>query len=1258
MDSEDVQASPTDMMDYSAISRGRFYSEIESHPNSKMAKTFNLPGETLESSVATKRRDGRFSTSPDSDGISSLSEREARGSPYINTDCCLNEHSPGGNSHTSTLPQDLLSVVTSGMNEAFIVTPVNGDQNSWNTNFGFTHSRQTGSEMHESFCKHEEHAGKNDEICSESVGREGKLSLSDISCRRSNGNEFTSLSSGEMVVRSHSFCLEEQSLIAFSSLEDSSISPAASAVSVPSESNLQSAALPDVCKTSTERATTERMGHHSLGVTFTQANSMENLTEEEDIATFTSLVPLPCEGEGGLYMTFICETPIDQTKQPRSSGAEAELLQQVSEELTPELGKTFVSTMSGMQDTDDDVHTSTPVQCIGNKIPSLSFLSPCIENVICPGFQLEKRQQTSVTSKGRQVASVTPSVCKVNKTELQKATKSELGAVKSKVLTRMLQHAAVPGTAKLRKSMQVNKHSEVNKRTTFRIAASKVMSRCTGVPAVSKTSDSNGQVNKRDASSGVTAKQLCGPAAASSPDHHPDVKEHVSVSQCSESSCEGTRGSTNQVSEASAQHAASLSCASSAEKSSARNGQVDPKATPKKDVLNKIGVRSGSASGKDRPNVSMMRPCWSSEGLSSSRPPKEKKAAQWATASFTVSHDDIVKTSTKAGNPKCPSWHKHIEETNSPADNSRGVKKISLVAETSKSTMAGAQLNESKSRSQGQPSPRRGRGASLSQPPAASPRPSPLSTRQKLGALGRVESKISRTVGKVQSNITSEGSQRAQATEEPPIGIKHQQNASRPSQTPSRSSLMGPPPTPAVRLPRKIPGLCQESKSTPVSGGAAHKPTPIKSVVLKARLISTPAKNSGSAVTTACMSATSTSKVSSSSAVSPHIKPNYGRPVGLTHGGTVDKNKPKTNSRLHQQQHSWAVKTTGSQTVAQEGVLQDERRDQNIQQLKELLAASNCRFQALTIVLQQTLAERDEATRQCRRLSQELVDLKGELDCSVHLSECLEREKKELHATLHNATQKLQDEHKKELAELEQKLEAVYKAEWDNVHLTYQEEANKYKTLMQQQMEELKANHEAMKLQLESSHAEQLQSVKQQYEMSLEELRKVHTQEMQSFEQTLKDAEAAMSKDSHTLYLEQELESLKVVLDIKNKQLHQQEKKLMGIGKLTEKNVKLDEILIKVKQENEDLKARMERHAALSRQLSTEQTMLQESLQKESKVNKRLSMENEELLWKLHNGDLNSPRKVSPSPTSPSHSFRLQSPRSSGFFSSPPVSPR
>lgn len=72
-----------------------------------------------------------------------------------------------------------------------------------------------------------------------------------------------------------------------------------------------------------------------------------------------------------------------------------------------------------------------------------------------------------------------------------------------------------------------------------------------------------------------------------------------------------------------------------------------------------------------------------------------------------------------------------------------------------------------------------------------------------------------------------------------------------------------------------------------------------------------------------------------------------------------------------------------------------------------------------------------------------------------------------------------------------------------------------------------------------------------------------------------------------------------------------------------------------------------------SRQLSTEQAVLQESLEKESKVNKRLSMENEELLWKLHNGDLCSPKR---SPTSPAIPF--QSPRNSGSFPSPSISPR
>ncbi|XP_051715516.1 microtubule-associated tumor suppressor 1 homolog A isoform X7 [Ctenopharyngodon idella] len=327
----------------------------------------------------------------------------------------------------------------------------------------------------------------------------------------------------------------------------------------------------------------------------------------------------------------------------------------------------------------------------------------------------------------------------------------------------------------------------------------------------------------------------------------------------------------------------------------------------------------------------------------------------------------------------------------------------------------------------------------------------------------------------------------------------------------------------------------------------------------------------------------------------------------------------------------------------------------------------------------------EEVMKQRRELSQELVTLREELVSSAHSCERLEQEKEELRGAFDGVLQKVQEQHRLDLADLEERLKTFYSTEWEKVHQTYQEEADKCKAQMEQQLEELRSKHEALKKELEVSHMEEVDGLKQHFQESFKELKQSHEKEMQTLNTTLKESEDTLSnriqelitennclkekltaevkrrmdlaektqKDSHTLYLEQELESLKVVLDIKNKQIHEQDKKLMQIDKLMERNVKLDECLKKLQQENEDLKARMDKHAALSRQLSTEQAVLQESLQKESKVNKRLSMENEELLWKLNNGDLSSPRKVSPSP-----SLTLQSPRNSGIFSSPPVSPR
>ncbi|XP_021074334.1 microtubule-associated tumor suppressor 1 isoform X1 [Mus pahari] len=353
--------------------------------------------------------------------------------------------------------------------------------------------------------------------------------------------------------------------------------------------------------------------------------------------------------------------------------------------------------------------------------------------------------------------------------------------------------------------------------------------------------------------------------------------------------------------------------------------------------------------------------------------------------------------------------------------------------------------------------------------------------------------------------------------------------------------------------------------------------------------------------------------------------------------------------------------------------------------LRQLLSRGNTKFEALTVVIQHLLSEREEALKQHKTLSQELVSLRGELVAASSACEKLEKARNDLQTAYEGFVQKLNQQHQTDRTELENRLKELYTAECEKLQSIYIEEAEKYKTQLQEQFDNLNAAHETTKLEIEASHSEKVELLKKTYETSLSEIKKSHEMEKKSLEDLLTEKqeslekqindlksendalnerlkseeqkqllrEKANSKNPQVMYLEQELESLKAVLEIKNEKLHQQDMKLMKMEKLVDNNTALVDKLKRFQQENEELKARMDKHMAISRQLSTEQAALQESLEKESKVNKRLSMENEELLWKLHNGDLCSPKR---SPTSAAIPF--QSPRNSGSFSSPSISPR
>ncbi|XP_044045632.1 microtubule-associated tumor suppressor 1 homolog isoform X2 [Siniperca chuatsi] len=405
---------------------------------------------------------------------------------------------------------------------------------------------------------------------------------------------------------------------------------------------------------------------------------------------------------------------------------------------------------------------------------------------------------------------------------------------------------------------------------------------------------------------------------------------------------------------------------------------------------------------------------------------------------------------------------------------------------------------------------------------------------------------------------------------------------------------------------------------------------------------------------------------------------------------TGPRSSPKTGSHLQN-----TFKPVAARAVVADGMVtmkqnqskeQAEKKNQAINQLRKLLIQGNKRVEALATVIQHLFTEREDALKQKKALSLELANLRDEMVMSSQCCKHLQKEKEEVRVSLEEALKRLEEQHKEELVQLEDRLRSFYQTEWDKVHQTYQEEADKYRMLMEQQVAELRRRQEAERKNQEVSHRQKMESLKLQYETSIQELKRIQQTDLENLEKTLKETETSLSdkvselsaekealneklkaeeerrkcilsdknlKDSHTVYLEQELESLKVVLEIKNNQLHQKEKKLMEMDKLVETNVKLGECLKKVQQENEDYKARMDKHAALSKQLSNEQAILQQTLQKESKVNKRLSMENEELLWKLHNGDLlASPRRLSP--TSP-----FNSPRNSASFpTTAPLSPR
>ncbi|XP_057563953.1 microtubule-associated tumor suppressor candidate 2 isoform X1 [Hippopotamus amphibius kiboko] len=451
------------------------------------------------------------------------------------------------------------------------------------------------------------------------------------------------------------------------------------------------------------------------------------------------------------------------------------------------------------------------------------------------------------------------------------------------------------------------------------------------------------------------------------------------------------------------------------------------------------------------------------------------------------------------------------------------------------------------------------------------------------------------------------------------------------------------------------------SKDTPKGAGRAAPPasssvtTPRRSLLPAPKSASTPAgtKKEVQKDQDANKPAVSSPKRTAASATKLH-SPGY--PKQRT---TAPRNgfspKPDPQAREAERQLVQRLKERCEQQARQLGLLQAE--------LRRAVRG----FEALAVSTQLFFGKNESVLVKEKELSIELANIRDEV--AFHTAKCekLQREKAELERRCEDEVRRLGWQQQAGLRDLERRLQLQFEAEVARLQEEHRAQLLRIGCQHQEQVEDITASHEAALLEMENSHTVAIAILQHDHEHKVQELISTHELEKKELEenfeklrlslqdqvdtltfqsQSLRDRarrfEEALRKNTEEQleialapyqHLEEDMKSLRQVLEMKNQQIHQQEKKIIELEKLAEKNIILEEKIQVLQQQNEDLKARIDQNTVVTRQLSEENANLQEYVEKETQEKKRLSRTNEELLWKLQTGDPTSPIKLSP--TSP-----------------------
>ncbi|XP_068600411.1 microtubule-associated tumor suppressor candidate 2 homolog [Brachionichthys hirsutus] len=362
-----------------------------------------------------------------------------------------------------------------------------------------------------------------------------------------------------------------------------------------------------------------------------------------------------------------------------------------------------------------------------------------------------------------------------------------------------------------------------------------------------------------------------------------------------------------------------------------------------------------------------------------------------------------------------------------------------------------------------------------------------------------------------------------------------------------------------------------------------------------------------------------------------------------------------------------------------------EQQERQLRALRDELRKTSLGLEAFIITTQHYCLKNKTAEEKQRKLSLEMQKIREEMASNSARWERLHREKTALEVAFEQELQELQLQQEAELLAVEEGLRKCHSAEAEHLRAEHRSEMEELRTQQQEQVEEMTINHQGANQELRDMHNITMATLHEEHARTMRDLRKAHEQQKVLLEEDFEKLRLSLQDQVDTLtfqnqslrdkarrfeealrrstdeqiidalapyqHIEQDLKSLKEVVEMKNQQIHQQETKISDLEKVqAQKNVTLEERVQVLQQQNEDLMARVQMNLALSRQLSEENANLQESVEKQSTEKKRLSQNNEELLWRLQTSPLISPA------SSPLHrSFSSSPVPSSPFFCHSPL---